>query len=186
MTPEVKTAGRPRLDADLSGDAGVRIAYDAHGAGIYRFAVRKLGDAGLAQDAVQETFLWAWQAARRYDARRSSLRVWLFAIARNVVIDLHRRRTKASWAPVQATRDGWRRDPAAPDPADAVTTEAVVVQALHRIRDDHREVIVETYLKGRSYDELAAESGVAPGTLRCRMFHARKALRSTLDEMGVS
>jgi RNA polymerase sigma-70 factor (ECF subfamily) len=51
-------------------------------------AHRALGDAGLAEEAVQETFLRAWRAADRYDPGLSSLRTWLFAIARNVVVDL--------------------------------------------------------------------------------------------------
>lgn len=58
--------------------------------------------------------------------------------------------------------------------------------ALERLSSEHREVIVETYLRGRSYDELAADSGVAPGTLRSRTFYALKSLRATMREMGVS
>ena len=45
-------------------------------------AHRALNDDGLAQEAVQETFLRAWRAADRYDPKRSSLRTWMFAIAR--------------------------------------------------------------------------------------------------------
>lgn len=48
------------MTTDLSQDIGLRAAYDDHGAEIYRFALRGLGDTGLAQDAVQETFLRAW------------------------------------------------------------------------------------------------------------------------------
>lgn len=171
---------------DLSGDNGLRAAYAAHGPEIYRFALRGLGDVGLAQDAVQETFLRAWQSASRYDPALASLRVWLFAIARNVLIDLHRRRSKMSWASV--TKEGANEDggPVVTDATEAVLARAVVQEALGRLSADHREVIVETYLRGRSYDELAAESDVAAGTLRSRMFYALKALRVAMEEMGVS
>jgi len=54
---------------------------------------RALNDDGLAEEAVQETFLRAWRAADRYDPQRSSLRTWMFAIARNVTIDLARARS---------------------------------------------------------------------------------------------
>jgi RNA polymerase sigma-70 factor (ECF subfamily) len=47
---------------------------------------RALNDDGLAEEAVQETFLRAWRAADRYDPKRSSLRTWMFAIARNTVM----------------------------------------------------------------------------------------------------
>jgi RNA polymerase sigma-70 factor, ECF subfamily len=56
-------------------------------------ARRALNDDGLAEEAVQETFLRAWRAADRYDPQRSSLRTWMFAIARNVTIDLARARS---------------------------------------------------------------------------------------------
>ena len=54
--------------------------------------MRSLGDAGLAEEAVQETFLRAWRAGERFDPQIGSLRTWLFAILRNVVIDLGRAR----------------------------------------------------------------------------------------------
>src|SRR6266446_152945 len=76
----------------LTDDDGVRAVYAAHGPELYRFAVRSLGDRGLAEEAVQETFVRAWRAADRFDDALGSLRTWLFAIVRNVVIDLSRAR----------------------------------------------------------------------------------------------
>src|SRR3954453_21421763 len=78
--------------AALASDEGVRTVYAAHGPELYRFALRSLGDRGLAEEAVQETFVRAWQAAARFDDELGSLRTWLFAIVRNVVIDLARAR----------------------------------------------------------------------------------------------
>jgi len=76
----------------LASDDGVRAVYAAHGPELFRFALRSLGDRGLAEEAVQETFVRAWQAAERFDDALGSLRTWLFAIIRNVVIDLSRAR----------------------------------------------------------------------------------------------
>ena len=76
----------------LATDDGVRAVYAAHGPELYRFAFRSLGDRGLAEEAVQETFVRAWRAADRFDDALGSLRTWLFAIVRNVVIDLSRAR----------------------------------------------------------------------------------------------
>jgi RNA polymerase sigma-70 factor (ECF subfamily) len=176
-----------RKAVDLSGDGGLRAAYANHGPELYRFALRGLGDSGLAQDAVQETFLRAWQSARHFDPDRASLRVWLFAIARNVMIDLHRRRSKASWANVGGDETAvTSRLAPVPDATDGVLARAVVADALGRLSAEHRQVIVETHLRGRSYEDLAAECGVAAGTLRSRMFYALKALRVAMDNMGVS
>src|SRR2546421_8362372 len=76
----------------LATDDGVRAVYAAHGPELYRFAMRSLGDRGLAEEAVQETFVRAWRASERFDPELGSLRTWLFAIARNVVIDMGRAR----------------------------------------------------------------------------------------------
>jgi RNA polymerase sigma-70 factor, ECF subfamily len=70
----------------------VREAYAAHAGELYGFAVRSLGDPGLAEEAVQETFVRAWRAGERFDPQIGSLRTWLFAILRNVTIDLGRAR----------------------------------------------------------------------------------------------
>ena len=105
------TARAPTLDRDED----VQAAYTAHGGELYRFALRSLGDPGAAQDVVQETFLRAWRASRRFDPELASLRVWLFASARNVVVD-------------HARRDGarpWLKDLVADPALDVVDSAAV-------------------------------------------------------------
>src|SRR2546423_1667925 len=79
-------------DASLTHETGVREAYAAHAGELYGFALRSLDDRELAEEAVQDTFLRAWRAGDRFDPELGSLRTWLFAILRNVVIDLGRAR----------------------------------------------------------------------------------------------
>src|SRR4051794_41978754 len=74
--------------ATFTRERDVREAYSAHSGELYGFAVRSLGDAGLAEEAVQETFVRAWRAGERFDPKIGSLRTRLFAILPNVVIDL--------------------------------------------------------------------------------------------------
>ena len=57
---------------------------------------------------------------------------------------------------------------------------------MRRIGDDHRQAIVETYLKDRPYAEVAGELGIPVATLRTRVFYALKALRVTMEEMEVT
>ena len=153
---------------------------------LYRFALRALRDEGAAEDAVQETFLRAWRSARRYDPALASLRAWLYAILRNVVIDAVRRRTGSSWRTILTDREALERglDPVA-DPAEQLMVNWTVEEALRRISEDHRHAIVETYLRGRPYEDVAAERGVPVTTMRSRVFYALRALRSAMDEMGV-
>ncbi|MGX5657906.1 sigma-70 family RNA polymerase sigma factor [Geodermatophilus nigrescens] len=162
----------------------VQAAYAAHGPELYRFALRQLGDGGAAQDVVQEVFLRAWRASDSFDPQLASLRTWLFAIARNVVVDEARRFAVRPWQR-QLTDDAGADTPPAAAADEGLVDAWVVEEALRRISPEHRTAIVQTHLRGRPYGEVAAELGVPVGTVRSRVFYGLKALRLALDEMGV-
>ena len=142
-------------------------------------ARRSLEDAGLAEEAVQETFLRAWRAAHRYDPELSSLRTWLFAIARNVVVDLARSR-RVRPRPEVLEIEHARSE----EPIESVLRSWEIEEGLTRISAEHRRAIVEVYYRGRSSAEVAAEFGVPEGTVRSRLFYGLKALRLALEERG--
>src|SRR5436190_19818181 len=130
----------------LATDDGVRAVYAAHGPELYRFAMRSLGDRGLAEEAVQETFVRAWRAAERFDDELGSLRTWLFAIVRNVVIGLSRvRAVRPSLAPNSAADDPGGLD----DQIEQVLNAWQVEEALLKLSDEHRRALVEVHYKGR-------------------------------------
>ena len=172
---------------DLTREEGVAAAYREHGPELYRFVMRGLGDSGAAQDVVQETFVRAWRAGERFDPELSSLRGWLFAIARNAMVDHRRAAAARPWQQALV-------DPVAPevdvvtvdDPIDGLLRKWVVEEALRRLSAPHRIVIVETYLKGRPYEDVAAELQIPVGTVRSRVFYGLKALRIVMDELGVT
>jgi RNA polymerase sigma-70 factor (ECF subfamily) len=163
-------------------DDAIGVLVTAHGDELLRVAHRALRDRGLAEDAVQETFVRAWRAAERYDPERASARTWLFSILRNVVIDLHR----ASAARPQ-TADGQEPAIDSPDGVDAYERALLawqVEEALAQLRPEHRDALVEVYYRGRPYAEVAASLGIAVGTVKSRVFYALRAMRDALDEMG--
>ncbi|MDQ3664266.1 MAG: sigma-70 family RNA polymerase sigma factor [Actinomycetota bacterium] len=169
----------------LQDDGGIDAAYAAHGAELYRFALRGLGDDGAAQDVVQETFLRAWRSADRYDSEVASLRVWLFAIARNAMIDRARASAVRPWeANVQDVSAADAANGKVEDPIEQLMRSWMVQEALQRISDQHRTAIVETHLKERPYGEVAAEQGIPIGTLRGRVFYGLKSLKVAMEEMG--
>lgn len=186
----VQTRTDPQHDLvapGLGDEQAVGAAYAAHGAELYRFLLRGLGDAGAAQDVLQETFLRSWRARDRYDPGLASLRVWLFAIARNAMID-HARASR-----VRPWQDNLVDPPAAAqlagsdeDDTERLVHTWVVEEALRRLSEEHRTAIVQTHLRDRPYDEVARELGIPVGTLRSRVFYGLKALRLALDEMGVT
>ena len=161
-------------------DAALRAVYDAHGPELYRFARRSLGDPGLAEEAVQEVFLRAWRASASYDPARASQRTWLFAILRNVVIDLARARRVR---PPLAASDG-APPSAADDEIDRVLTTWQVEAALAELDDGQRRALVEVHWRGRPYAEVAEELGIPPGTVKSRVYYGLRAMRSALEAQG--
>jgi len=158
----------------------LRLLYDLHAAEIERFCRRALNDRAAAEEAMQDTFLKAWRNLHRFDPAKGSQRAWLFSIARNTTTDMLRaRRVRPG-----LSSSGEASDSAAPEGIDDVIAGWMVEEALRRIRPDHRVAIVETYVRGRSYAEVAEELGVPEGTLRSRSFYGLKALRLALEEMG--
>jgi RNA polymerase sigma-70 factor (ECF subfamily) len=161
----------------LTRERDVREAYSAYAGELYGFAVRSLGDAGLAEEAVQETFVRAWRAGERFDPELGSLRTWLFAILRNVVIDLGRARAARPRVAEQGIEPST-------DPLDQALLAWQIEEGLRRIGEQHRVVLIETYYRGRPYAEVAAQLGVPEGTVKSRVYYGLRALRNVLEEMG--
>ncbi|PPF32135.1 RNA polymerase [Rathayibacter sp. AY1A2] len=153
-------------------------AFDEHGSALLGFALNALRDRGLAEDCVQETFLRAWRSRASYSAERASTRTWLFAIARNVVIDVHRSRQRLPRlieAEILEEVPAEDRDPLEP---------LAIAEALARLSAEHRQVVVAVHLHGETYAELSAATSVPVATLRSRAFYALRALRGHLAGAG--
>lgn len=161
----------------FSSDDGMRSAVNAFSGEMFGFAQRALGDRGMAEDAVQETFVRAWQATRKFDPALGSQRTWLFAILRNVIVDASRRRKVR---PIVAVRV----DGAVEDQIDELLRSWVIEESLNRLTIEHRHAIVQVYYQGRSAADVALEFGVPESTVRTRLFYGLKALRLAFDELG--
>jgi RNA polymerase sigma-70 factor, ECF subfamily len=174
-------AGRRRRTGPITEAAdeeGLRAAYLAHSGELYGYARRSLNDSGAAEEVVQETFIRAWRARERFDPELGSLRTWLFAIERRLVIDHARSRAlrQTSPMPEDMAQVG--------DDIERALVGWQVEEAMRRLRPEHHQVLVETYYRGRSGREVAVELGIPEGTVRSRLFYALQSLRLTLDEMG--
>ncbi len=162
-----------------------RAAYAAHGAELYRLALRQLGDDGAAQDVVQEVFLRAWRAADSYDPLLASLRTWLFAIARNVVVDEARRFAVRPWQR-QLTDDVGRRGRRS-RPSSTTGWWTPGWSRRHWAGSGPttgRRSCRPTCAAART-PRWPRELGIPVGTLRSRVFYGLKALRLAMEEMGV-
>jgi RNA polymerase sigma-70 factor (ECF subfamily) len=177
----IESTGESRPAIDLNNEDALRAAVREHGAELYRFARRVLGDNGLAEEAVQETFLKAWRRAHRFDPSRASLRTWLFAILRNTTVDLARARSTRPGLSVDGT------ETEAADPIDAIEGRMrswQVEEALRHLSEDHRVAVVEVHLRARSYEDVGQDLGIPAGTVKSRVYYGLKALRTALIDQG--
>jgi RNA polymerase sigma-70 factor (ECF subfamily) len=149
--------------------------YDAHGAALFGYAINTLRNRSLAEDCVQETFLRAWRSRATFDSTRGGARTWLFAIQRNVLIDLQRAQNRLP----RIVADDELQEATA-DTADALD-RLVIVEALAKLSDEHRSAFVAIHIDGDSYTDVSDRTGVPVATLRTRVFYALRALRTHID-----
>ena len=176
-----KATGNSRQAQRVSDEELVRALYAEHAAALLRFTLRMTdGDRQRAEDIVQETLLRAWLHPEAIAERPA--RPWLFAVARNLAVDAHRARK----ARPQEVGEGALNLVPVPDEADRVLESWAVADALSALRPDHRQVLLETYYRGRSVAEAAAVLGIPAGTVKSRAFYALRALRLALEERGLA
>lgn len=153
--------------------------YDAHHQHVRAFCQRLFAGGAEAEDLVQETFLAAPSALRRFEGR-SSLRTFLVSIAVNHA--RHHRRAVARRVGMLAR---FHREPSSevlrPDQANE-RTELVEAMAavLLELPIDQRVAVVLCIVEERTSAEAAQIVGVAEATIRTRIFHARKKMKELL------
>jgi len=156
--------------------------HDAHATALWAYCVRLTsGDRARAQDLVQETLLRAWRNPTVLEQSQGSARGWLFTVARHLVIDEWRTRR----AQLEVTTADPPERPPVHDETDRLLQSWIVADALLRLSEDHRLVLVECYYRGHSVAEAARRLDIPEGTVKSRTHYALRALRLALEEMGV-
>lgn len=161
----------------------MRVLFEEHAAVLWRYVVRLTGDAARAEDVVQETLLRAWRHPEVTGDSERSARAWLFAVARNLVID---ERRSAGFRSETGTPDVEQAaDRAGPDEVETALDRMLLSEALAQLSEDHRAVISRAYYQGASTAQIAADLQIAEGTVKSRLHYGMRALRLRLQEMGV-
>ena len=145
-----------------------------HRTPVYRWLLRFVGNETLAEDLVSDVFLDVWRQASRFEGR-SSVSTWLMAIARFKAISARRRRTDAELdESVESTVADTTDDPAVV--LEKKNRDETLRAALTRLSAEHKEIIDLVYYHEKSVDECAQIIGVPSGTVKTRMFYARRKL----------
>jgi RNA polymerase sigma-70 factor (ECF subfamily) len=163
-------------------ESAVRAIYRAYGGLVYGVAFRALGRRELAEEATQQTFVRAWQAADRIDVTRDPA-PWLATIAKHAAIDLHRRESRREARSIDSV--------SASHPAlvstspDLATLDAVwhVRQAVDALPADERAVVQLQYMRGMTHREIAATLDLAIGTVKSRLHRAHGKLAHLLGHL---
>ena len=172
-----------RLPRDRSGDE-LRELYRRYAGELFGFAASALGDREQAEEVVQDVFAQLWRHAGEYDQRRASVRTWLYAIARNRIVDAHRR---AAARPKRAETEDSLDNAAEIDAAlDQAVLRWQITAALARLSPAHREVIRLAHYGGLTMREIAERTGIPLGTVKSRTSYALRSLRLILDEIEVA
>lgn len=155
----------------------VRELYAQYGRAVFTVAFRALGDRGLAEEAVQQTFLQAWRAANRFDPSRDPA-PWLYAIARRVAVDLYRRERR------HQDTDRSDAEVAVLSPSFEGTWEAWEVRrALDALSDEESAVLRATHYLGLTQEETAERLGIPVGTVKSRTHRAHRRLAGFLAHL---
>jgi RNA polymerase sigma factor (sigma-70 family) len=175
--------GRDDLEAFRHGDpAATRALYRAYGRLVYAVAHRVLGSHELAEEATQQTFVRAWQAADRIDVDRDPA-PWLATISKRAAIDIYRREARR---PRRALADVAADDPALVAlPPDLGTFDAVwhVRRAIDELPGDEATVVRLQHLDGLTQQEIAERLGLALGTVKSRSHRAHQRLAAVLGHL---
>jgi RNA polymerase sigma-70 factor (ECF subfamily) len=159
------------------GDRGAfELLFRRYARPVFALALRRLGDRGRAEDAVQETFASIWRSARSYRKERGPGAPWLYAVARNAIIDRRRARSEApAEIPETASSDA--------EPSERVESNWTawrVHRALGELPENERIVLELAYWSGMSQSEIADFLQIPLGTVKTR---TRTALARLADRL---
>jgi RNA polymerase sigma-70 factor (ECF subfamily) len=171
-----------RVRACLAGDsqafAGLVADYEKP---VYNVALRMLRDPEEARDIAQTVFLKAWQNLSSYDPQYKFYS-WIYRMAINESLNVLRARGRGT----QPVDEFLPAEDAGPSEVlDGDQIRDVVLDAVDRLKPEHRAVIVLKYFVERDYEDMAAILGIDTKTVKSRLYTARQLLKDRLATRGV-
>ena len=168
------------LDRMRNGDRAAFLQiYERYKEGTFRFAWRLLGSSEQAEDITQECFISLMTSPARFDARRASLRTYLYSAVRNLAF----KRFRDLSGEVQLAERNSGETPHHSEPLRTLLDQelsAEIHRAVSQLAPLQREVILLFEYEEQSLSEIAAIVGADVGTVKSRLHRARERLRQDL------
>lgn len=142
---------------------------------VYKTAYLMLDDSGEAEDALQEVFILVHRSLSTFDSRKGAFTTWLYRITTNYCLN-HRRKRNHSVLPLDDAMS------ANDFPVAQMAERDSVWQAIKKLSDKQRAVIILRYFSELSYADIANILDIPLGTVKSRLDMALKSLRKILDE----
>ncbi len=146
---------------------------------VFALALRRLGDRGRAEDATQDAFASVWRSASSYRAERGAGAPWLYAVARNAIVDRARARSES---PMEFPEEA-SSEPGPPEEAEHSWLAWRVHRALQDLPEHERTLLELAYWSGLSQSEIADFLNIPLGTVKTRTRSALGRLADTLEEL---
>ena len=192
-TPPTPPAPPASAPGGQAADAEKRASFErealVHLDSLYRVALRLTGNAAEADDLVQETMLKAYRAWHQFE-RGTNAKGWLLTILRHAFINEYRRRTRHpetvdidAIEPFSVFQEVQDDDPQGTFFDRIVDDE--VLRAIDTLPEQFRETVVLSDVEGMSYEEIARVLEVPVGTVKSRLFRARRMLQQKLYDYAV-
>ena len=184
-TPSTKAPTDTALLARMAdGDRlAMQTFYTRHSVRVFRFALRIIGDPGVAEDVISDVFLDVWRQAGRFEGR-SAVSTWLLAITRHKAYAALRRRH------VEYVKDDVMEqlEDSADMPDATLEKDArsrILRRCLGELTPAHREIIDLVYYHEKSVAEVAQIFAIPENTVKTRLFYARKRLATLVRDAGI-
>jgi RNA polymerase sigma factor (sigma-70 family) len=186
VLPDPERTALAALDR-RSHEEALAVLMREYGSAVYRYCRQMVGDDDLAEEIQQMTFVQAYEALPKF-ARRSSLRTWLFGIARHRCLDAAKmtRRRRKRFGSLEDAPDLPVPEGTAEDLLAERSRAGALESCLRKLAPHIRDAVVLRFQQGLSYPEIARLSGEKAPTLQVRVARALPLLRRCLEDKGMA
>jgi RNA polymerase sigma-70 factor (ECF subfamily) len=180
---------RPADDAELmrrtaAGDeAALRGLFARHQTRVFRFVLRQVGNAAVAEEVTNEVFLEVWRNAGKFEGA-SAAATWILSIAHHRAVSRLRKRREESWDEdaAGALQDIGDNPEVAAQKADK---GQILRSCMDKLSPEHKAIVDLVYYHELSISEASEVLRIPENTVKTRMFYARKRLSELLEAAGV-